>query len=314
VGGDQANKRESGVIIAHVVSSVTRSVSASVVYLGARIRRDPWTRMLGLTLTLVLALGGASLQGADSQNPPPQSPAAAPARQNEIKLFVTAVNAQQAIAALELDEHRAVKGIVCFFETSAGALEANDLILRARQMGAGTGDFTVKLRATAGATELSAVERAIQPEWDWTREDQPTLSRSIDRKSLAKGLVAKVAAGQVAVAELFSEPQRQLVMGRMKDFNVGSLRRYGPVEALVWRQQGKLHGFREKVTVELWHLRKDGQMRDVLEVSAKATTETEEQALALAKQFFGAAKAAGLGEPAGQTKTKTALDFFRPGR
>jgi hypothetical protein len=241
-------------------------------------------------------------------------PAAAPARKNEIKLFVTAANAEQAIAALKLDEHRAVKGIVCFFDTNAGALEANNLILRARQMGDGPGDSTVKLRATTGATELSAAERAIQPEQDWTREDEPTLSRSIDRKSLPKGLVAQVAAGQVAAAELFNEPQRTLVKGRIKDFTVESLRRYGPVEALVWRQQWKLHGFPEQVTVELWHLRKDGQRQDVLEVSAKVTTETEEQAQALAKQFFGAAKAAGLGEPAGQTKTKTVLDFFKPGR
>jgi hypothetical protein len=141
-----------------------------------------------------------------------------------------------------------------------------------------------------------------------------TLSRSLDRKSLAMGLVSKVAAGQLPVAELFSEPQRKLVMGRMKDFKMESLRRYGPVGALIWRQQWKLHGFPEEVTVERWQLQKDGRTQDVLEVSAKAKAETEEQAQALARQFFGAAKTAGLGEPTGQTKTKMVLNFFKPGR
>lgn len=100
----------------------------------------------------------------------------------------------------------------------------------------------------------------------------------------------------------------------MKDFRWEDLKCYGPAEARIWRQQLKFQGFPERVTVELWQLRKDGQIQDVLEVSANAKAETSEQARALARQFFGAAKAAGLGEPTGQTKTKLVLDFFQPGR
>ena len=100
----------------------------------------------------------------------------------------------------------------------------------------------------------------------------------------------------------------------MKNFRWDSLRRYGPAESRVWRQQWKLHGFPENVTVELWHLAKDGRTQDMLEVSASAKAETEAQAQELAWKFFAAARAAGLGESTGQTKTRMVLDFFQPGR
>lgn len=276
-------------------------------------RRLRWTWSREAALTLGLLVVAESLSGADLQRPT-RSPGSSPARKTEIKLFVTAANVEQAIKALKLDEHRAVKEIVCFFDTSDGALETSHLILRARQMGDGPGEFTVKLRATEGATELSDAERAIQPEQDWTSENEPTHARSVVRDSLARGLVSRVVAGQLAVAELFNEAQRKLVTARMKGFNMASLRRYGPVEALVWRQQWRLQSFPEKVTVELWHLQKDDQRQDVLEVSANAKAETEDQAQSLARQFFAAARAAGLGEPTGQTKTRKVMDFFKPGR
>ncbi len=240
-------------------------------------------------------------------------PAAPLARKSEIKLFVTAANTEQAIKALKLDQHKAKKRTVVFFDTSDRSLAAQHLILRARQQGKGHGDSTVKLRAPEGQTELSDAELAIQPEQDWTNENAPTLSRSKDRESTAKGLVSKVITGQLPATELFSAEQQELVLGRMKDFDWVDLRLYGPVEAEVWKQQWKLDGFPEDVTVELWHLQKEGKTKDILEVSANARAETDEQARELARRFFAAAKAAGMGEPTGQTKTQMVLDFYQPG-
>ncbi len=236
------------------------------------------------------------------------------ARKNEIKLFVTPGNAEQALAVLKLDEKSAYRQMVCFFDTAAGALAAQGLILRARQKDGEPGQSTVKLRASEMADGLSEAERAIQPEQDWTREDLPTLSRSVDHESITEGLVAKVAAGEEKVKALFNDQQQKLVMARMKGFNWLSLRRFGPVETLVWKQQRKLDGFKEKVTVEIWRLKMDGRTLNVLEVSANAKAGTEAQAQELAKQFFGAARAAGLGEPSGQTKTSQVLEFFKPGK
>lgn len=258
---------------------------------------------------VVAALAAATLIScADAKSPAPLL------RKNEIKLYVTAENAGQAMQALKLDEHKAKKRTVVFFDTSDRALAAQHLILRARQGGKGSrGDSTVKLRAPAGATELSAAELAIQPEQDWTNEHEPTLSRSKDRESIAKGLVSQVIAGELAVAELFDAGQQELVTARMKNFNWSDLRLYGPVKASVWRQQWKLDGFPEDVTVELWRLKKAGETKEILEVSANTRAETDEQAKELAQRFFAAAKAAGMGEPSGQTKTQMVLDFFQPG-
>ncbi len=249
------------------------------------------------------------LSAAEPQIPPPVF-----ARKNEIKLFVTPANTEQAIAALKLDESKAVEQTVCFFDTADGALESHNLILRARQKGSELGESTVKLRAIAETTNLSEAERAIRPEQDWTHEAGPTLSRSMDWTSIETGLVNRIATGEGKVRELFNVDQQSLVMARMKDFNWESLKRYGPVQARVWREHRTLAGFHEKVTIERWRLEQDGRTLEILEISAKAKADTEEQAQVLAKQFFGAAKAAGLGEPSGQTKTTQVLEFFKPGR
>lgn len=241
-------------------------------------------------------------------------PVKSPLTKNEIKLLVTAENPEQALKSLKLDEARAVAQTVCFFDTGDAALEAVNLILRAREKAGEAGESTVKLRTIPSETELSEAEQAIPLEQDWTHVDGPTFSRSVDHAALAAGLVSKVAAGEAPVRALFSEEQRALVTARVKDFKWEDLKCYGPLEARVWRRQCKLPGFSGDVTVELWHLKKEGQVRDILEVSSKGKAETPEQAHALASQFFAAAKAAGLGEPTGQTKTKQVLDFFKPGR
>jgi hypothetical protein len=270
-----------------------------------RRRRLTGSRSLKFALTLRLLVGVEALPAAD----------AIPGEwKTEFKFIVPAANMAKAIQVLQLDEQRAVKGIVCFFDTGDRALEANNLILRARQRDGQSGDSTVKLRAPSGGMELSAPERLIAPEHDWTNDHEPTISRSLDARPISKGLVARVAEGDAAVVELYNHAQRQLVAARLKDFDWGDLKCYGPVEAEVWPQQSKLPGFLEPVTVELWHLRQAGRTQDLLEVSTKSRVETDAQAQALARQFFTAATAAGLGEPATQTKTKQVLDFFKPGK
>jgi len=241
------------------------------------------------------------------------SAASAPARKSEIKLFITATNTKQALKTFQLDERRAKKRTVCFFDTSARSLAASHLILRARQSKKGHTDSTVKLRAEDDALELSDAELAIQPEQDWTNETGPAHSRSLDRDVPDNGLLSEVVAGRRAVIELFSDEQKDLVTGRAKDLNWADLRLYGPVDVMVWRQQWKLDGFPEEVTVELWNLQLDGKVLDVLEVSAKVKATTDEQAKELARQFFAAARVAGMGEPTGQSKTQMVLDFFQPG-
>lgn len=266
-------------------------------------------KFLRWSFILCLAALSNPLAGAELETTAPTF-----ARKNEIKLFVTPGNTEQALKALKLDEKIAVRQVVCFFDTGDGALRANHLILRARQKEGEAGESTVKLRAMEGETELSDAERAIQPEQDWANENEPTLSRAMDSELLPNGLVPKVTASDGDVSELFDEKQQKMVITRMADFKWDRLKRYGPVETLVWQQHRKFVGFKERVTIELWRLEKDGRKMEILEVSTKVKAGTEEKARAMAKKFFLSARAAGLGEPSGKTKTQMVLEFFKPGR
>jgi len=251
------------------------------------------------------------MPGAEVPKPAPVQAAAA-SRKAEFKLLVPAADTARALQVLKLDPQRAVTAIICYFDTPDGVLDAQHLILRARQQGEGNGESTVKLRAAEGRTALSDAERAIPSEQDWVDETGATFSRSLDNASLAKDLVSKVAAGQVPVVELFTAAQRQLITVRVPDLKWERLHCFGPVKAEIWGQQAQLPGFPSAATIELWHLQKPDQKLDLLEISAKAKPKSAPQAQALAKQFYAAAKAAGLGDPAGQTKTRTVVDFFQP--
>jgi len=275
-----------------------------------------WHIGFALIAALLMALTVAvPVTGNNASSQASQDSAAPFARKNEIKLFVTVKDVEQALRVLKLDEADAVRQTVCFFETADGALEAQHIILRARQKENQLGDSTVKIRVDENTgAQLSEAELSIMPEQDWTNETEAALSRSRNNKHLPMGLVPRAAAGEASIAELFNKKQKKLVSARIGDLDWGSLRRYGPVETEVWREYRQFDGFPEKITIERWHLEKGGKTLEILEVSAKTKAETEEQALAMAKQFFGAARNAGLGEPSGQTKTRMVLDFFKPGQ
>ena len=232
-------------------------------------------------------------------------------RKNEFKLLVTAVDTATALKTLGLERQSADKEIVYFFDTSDKMLQAHHVTLRARQpVGRSGGDATVKLRAPAGTLALSEEERTLQPEQDWTSEHEPSEARSLTRDDLPDGLVSKVGEGSMPLVKLFSQEQQNLLRARLPGVDWKSLKNLGPIEAEVWARQGRLNGFEKPVTVELWHLRQNGREQEILEVSAKGKAKTDADAQLLARQFFAAARAAGLGDPDGRTKTKLVMHFF----
>jgi hypothetical protein len=258
-------------------------------------------RTFGFALTLGLSVVAASIAATQ--------PADA-VRKNEFKLLVTATDAATVLKTLGLQRQRADSEIVYYFDTSDKLLQAHHVTLRARQSTGHSGDSIVKLRALAGTLELSDAERELVPEQDWTDERQPSEARSLSRKHLKKGLVDNVGSGAAPVAELFTDAQRQLVQARVPGVAWDGLQAFGPIDAEVWSRQAQLAGFATPVTVELWHLRQQGRSEEILEVSAKVSAQNDAEAQAQARQFFAAAKAAGLGEPNGQTKTQLVMDFF----
>jgi hypothetical protein len=258
-------------------------------------------RTFGFALTLGLSVVAASIAATQ--------PADA-VRKAEFKLLVTAIDAATVLKTLELQRQRADSEIVYYFDTSDKLLQAHHVTLRARQSAGQSGDSTVKLRALAGTLELSDAERGLVTEQDWTDERQPSEARSLSRKHIKKGLVDSVGSGAAPVAELFTDAQRQLVQARVPGVAWDGLQAFGPIDAEVWSRQAQLAGFATPVTVELWHLRQQGRSQEILEVSAKVSAQNDAEPQAQARQFFAAAKAAGLGEPNGQTKTQLVMDFF----
>jgi hypothetical protein len=270
------------------------------------VRRPPtgtsnWLRAFRFVLMLGLLVVATSLPAAEHEGS---------IRKNEFKLLVTAVDSAIVLKALGLERQSADKEIIYFFDTSDKMLQAHHVTLRARQPVGRSGDATVKLRATTGTLELSDEERTLQPEQDWTSEHDPTEARSLTRVDLPDDLISQVGDGSMPVASLFSKEQQNLARVRLPGVDWKSLKKLGPIEAQVWSRQGKLNGVDEPVTVELWQLRQDNREQQILEVSAKGKVKTDAEAQLQARQFFAAAKAAGLGEPGGQTKTKLVLDFF----
>jgi hypothetical protein len=270
-------------------------VSGSPTGLTRLIRRFGFALTLGL---LVVSASIAATQPADA------------IRKNEFKLLVTAIDAATVLKTLGLQRERADREIVYYFDTRDKLLQARHVTLRARQSAGQSADSTVKLRALAGTLELSDAERELVPEQDWTDERQPSEARSLSRKHIKKGLVDSVGSGAAPVPKLFTDTQRQLVEARVPDVAWDSLKPFGPINAEVWSRQAQLAGFATPVTVELWHLRQQGRSREIVEVSAKVSAQTDAEAQALALQFFAVAKAAGLGAPNGQTKTQLVMDFF----
>jgi hypothetical protein len=254
------------------------------------------------TLVFMLFLGTPSVFAADES-----------LRQNEIKFQVAPAKVSAALKTLHLDPNAATPRDTCFFDTADGALAARDLILRVRQTVGKSGDSMVKIRTTGATAKLSKAEQAIPPEQDWTGESEPAISRSVDRNLADDELLGRVLAGKAPVRQLFNKQQQALVTGRIAGFKFESLKRHGPFKTRTWKKLSNLDGFAGQLTVELWHLEKAGRSEQILELSTKATTGTDAQARVVAKRFFAAAKAAGMGKPDSRTKTRRVIEFYQPG-
>jgi hypothetical protein len=241
--------------------------------------------------------------------------ASAPAKKtagdrSEVKLVIPAERAAAAATTLGLAEKTPAPLEVLFFDTKDAALQARHLILRVRHKAGTPGESTVKLRMTSGEDELSGDEAPIPEETEWTNADVPLLSRSLNYKIPPDQYNAVLRSGASAET-LFSGKQRRLVEARLPDFPWSSLVAHGPVQGEVWDRQCQLKGFPIPISVERWHLQKDGTNAEILEISAKVKSGGQADAKEMAAAFFQAAEAAGFGPPNSLTKTQVVLDFFR---
>lgn len=233
----------------------------------------------------------------------------------EIKWVVPAESIPHAMEVLTLKKDDAKEETVWFFDTKEQALRRqHHLVLRARR-GEKKTDSTVKLRLPEAAGATGAASSGGKVELDWGEATQ-ALSRSEDAEEPDIPDLKKVLSGEAEILALFPAPGQQELLAPVKDLlRNEKLRRYGPVQALVWKNKdGKppkvhLDGY-DRVTVELWHLKNGDKEREILEVSIK-TEGTREEIGKQAEAFFAAVRKQ---LPGDTSKTGAVLEFFAPGK
>lgn len=223
----------------------------------------------------------------------------------EIKLSVPATGHRATIASIGLDPVEAQPRQVFFFDTPDMELNRAGLIVRARRIQGGTADTVVKLRPIDPATvdaELKhsdsfKVELDVMP---------GCFVCSASYKGVATGEeVLAVTTGEKPLRSIFSKGQRAFFAEHAPaGIDMDSLLVLGPTFLL--KAKHKAEDFRYPLTMEMW-LYPDGTR--ILEVSTKCEPN---EAFQVGNEFkaYLAGKGIAITESQ-QTKTKTAMDFFK---
>jgi hypothetical protein len=197
---------------------------------------------------------------------------------------------------------------VCFFDTGDKTLSASGVILRARKKGGDEkDDSTLKLRPVNGDSVTTEEADALKKEEDWSNPKAGKESWSKD-KAITEDEFDEVVQGKKAPNELFETQRNLLKKDRIKDAEWDKLRRYGPIQAKVFKECS-LPGFEGKVTVELWQLDCGHSKRPLLEFSVKI--DNNDDTAKHAQDFFDEVIKATNAKPDDVSKTRIVLDFLK---
>jgi hypothetical protein len=246
-----------------------------------------------LALTLLFALAACAT---DSR------PAGAPALRTELKLTVRAEQIDAARAVFGLDDARATRTEVCFYDTPTLELYEAGLVLRSRKVEDGGDDVTTKLRPLARSAVAASWFRLEGFEAEEDRTGTTSVESCSFTERRAARVIDEVAAGARGIESLFSAEQRAFVREYARvapDWR--RLRVLGPVLARTWKLD--LSELDHRLSAELWTL-PDGQQ--LLELSTRAAAADAD---ATAAALEAALRSRGL-EPNGEqgTKTRVALE------
>src|SRR5262245_32592420 len=226
------------------------------------------------------------------------------ALETELKRTVRSDEIAKARAALGLDDARAERVEVCFYDTPALELFESGLVLRSRVAHGDDDDVTVKLRPLAPSAVAASwfdVDGFKCEEDRSGKTSVPSCSLTVSRSAKA---IDAVQHGTGRIASLLSEEQCRLVREYARvqpDWD--RLQALGPLDAKDWKVE--LPGLHGKVSAELWTLPGGQQM---LEVSTKVP---HAEADAAAAALDAALAAHGLDASGVQeTKTRAALEAF----
>jgi hypothetical protein len=222
----------------------------------------------------------------------------------EIKCLLSDEQAAAFSARAQLKSNKAMKRVVCFFDTASMSLFKHEpkLILRARYDSTGGRDTTVKIRDSATG------DPKAECEFDEVIGKERTMSCSFTDKTQKRSQIKAANAGG-SVKKIFSKERERALENVFGDFDWKTLKPYGPVAGIdVWKGI-RLQGL-PPLTIERWTLpaRAGKTARILFEVSTKvplAKAEDVSKELATVVGVSGG----GNGEEA-ETKTRIVLDHF----
>lgn len=222
----------------------------------------------------------------------------------EVKATIDDAIIRKALKLFGVAPETGDKRFIYFFDTPKLALFNSGTIVRARRAPGGDHDSTIKIRPVDPAQVPTKWQRdsGFKLESD-AGETSIVRSASLSR-SVAKGVIKAVAAGDKPVSDLFDDVQ-ELFLGEMCKirYDLDSLALLGPVSALRWKI--KHPGLPVAMTAELW-TREDKQA--MLEVSIRVPAEQA----AFAEGGFVAflAELGATRENAQQAKTRWVLEHY----
>ena len=223
----------------------------------------------------------------------------------ELKLTVPADSHRATIAKLPIDPVEAEPRQAFFFDTPDLALDRAGLVVRARRIAGGRGDTVVKLRPVV-PSELPASVRqsmAFKTEVD-AMPGGFVASGSMKGRSTGQQ-ISDAVRGAVPLRKIFTKEQRAFYAEHAPDgIDLDSLVPLGPTFLLKLTFTPK--ELQRKFVAEMW-LYQDGSR--ILELSTKALPSDAFQVAAEARHYLVSNGVDLSGEQ--QTKTRTALNFFR---
>jgi hypothetical protein len=222
----------------------------------------------------------------------------------EIKATIPDHQVDSALTRLGLSAKNDEQRYIYFFDTPNLALLGAGIVARARRVVGDAHDCTVKFRPVNPAE----VARKWRKYRDFKIEVDASETALVRAASfsmpVAKGLIKRVAQGEISIAKIFTEAQEtflQTTAGRTID--LASLAVLGPLMAQRWQVVDPACPW--PITVELWR-RQDG--RRLVEVSIKALA--VQAAVAIGGFMAFLAELGVERDNEQQTKTRWALEYY----
>lgn len=223
----------------------------------------------------------------------------------EIKLSIPASGHRATIASIGLDPVEAQPRQVFFFDTPDMALNRAGIIVRARRIQGGTADTVVKLRPIDPATVDAELKHSDSFKVELDIMPGGFVCSASYKGSATGDEVREVVNGEKSLRSILSKGQRAFFEEHAPaGIDLNALLPLGPTFLL--KAKHNAEDFPYPLTIEMW-LYPDGSR--ILEVSTKCEPS---EALQIGLEFKAYLATKGIEITAAQqTKTKTAMEFFR---